>query len=50
MMYPGTIYGDHTDDFVRMSMTQPVDQIKIAMKRMAQVVESFRADHSEPAA
>jgi len=49
MMYPGTIYGDHTDDFVRMSMTQPVDQIKIAMKRMGQVVESFRADHSQPA-
>ena len=24
MMYPGTIYGDHTDDFVRMSMTHPV--------------------------
>ena len=49
MMYPGTIYGDHTDDFVRMSMTQPVDRIKIAMKRMAGVVESFRADHSQPA-
>ncbi len=49
MMYPGTIYGDHTDDFVRMSMTQPVDRIKIAMKRMADVVESFHADHSQPA-
>lgn len=43
MMYPGTIYGDHTDDFVRMSMTQPVDRIKIAMQRMADVVKSFRA-------
>ena len=43
MMYPGTIYGDHTDDFVRMSMTQPVERIKIAMQRMADVVESFRA-------
>ena len=41
MMYPGTIYGDHTDDFVRMSMTQPVERIKIAMQRMADVVESF---------
>ena len=49
MMYPGTIYGDHTDDFVRMSMTQPVDRIKIAMKRMADVVESFRAESSQPA-
>jgi aspartate/methionine/tyrosine aminotransferase len=44
MMYPGSIYGDHTDDFIRMSMTQPVDRIRIAMTRMADVVESFRAD------
>ena len=49
MMYPGTIYGDHTDDFVRMSMTQPVDRIKIAMQRMAAVVKSFRADNPAPA-
>jgi aminotransferase len=48
MMYPGTIYGDHTDDFVRMSMTQPVDRIKTAMQRMATFVESFRAEHSQP--
>ena len=44
MMYPGTIYGDHTDDFVRMSMTQPLDRIKTAMKRMAEVVASIRAE------
>ncbi|MEM8729072.1 MAG: aminotransferase class I/II-fold pyridoxal phosphate-dependent enzyme [Pseudomonadota bacterium] len=49
MMYPGTIYGDHTDDFVRMSMTQPVDRIKIAMQRMANVVDSFRADTRQTA-
>lgn len=49
MMYPGTIYGDHTDDFVRMSMTQPVDRIQTAMKRMAAVVDSFRAEQSQPA-
>jgi aspartate/methionine/tyrosine aminotransferase len=49
MMYPGTIYGDHTDDFVRMSMTQPVERIEIAMQRMAKVVESFRAEHKQPA-
>ncbi len=49
MMYPGTIYGDHTDDFVRMSMTQPVERIKIAMQRMAYVVESFRAQSRQPA-
>ncbi|QBX99954.1 pyridoxal phosphate-dependent aminotransferase [Rhodophyticola sp. CCM32] len=44
MMYPGRIYGDHTDDFVRMSMTQPVDRIRTAMKRMADVVARFRED------
>lgn len=49
MMYPGQIYGDHTDDFVRMSMTQPVDKIKIAMKRMADVVAKVREEHSQPA-
>ena len=47
MMYPGTIYGDHTDDFVRMSMTQPVARIKIAMQRMAAVVTSYRAESSQ---
>jgi aminotransferase len=49
MMYPGTIYGDYTDDFVRMSMTQSVDRIRVAMTRMAQVVESFRAEARQPA-
>jgi aspartate/methionine/tyrosine aminotransferase len=49
MMYPGTIYGDYTDDFVRMSMTQPVDRIREAMTRMAEVVESFRAEARQPA-
>ncbi len=44
MIYPGTIYGDHTDDFVRMSMTQPQDRIRIAMQRMAKVVADIRAE------
>jgi aspartate/methionine/tyrosine aminotransferase len=46
MMYPGTIYGDHTDDFVRMSMTQPLDRIKTAMKRMGSVVANIRAENA----
>ena len=46
MIYPGQIYGDHTDDFVRMSMTQPVEKIEIAMKRIAAVVEAYRAEAS----
>jgi len=44
MMYPGTIYGDHTDDFVRMSMTQPVPRISEAMRRLAVVVTQIRAE------
>lgn len=43
MMYPGTIYGDHTDDFVRMSMTQPVERIREAMERLSKVVTNIRA-------
>lgn len=49
MIYPGTIYGDHTDDFVRMSMTQPVDRIKTAMARMAEVVADIRKEHRQSA-
>ena len=30
-------------------MTQPVERIEIAMQRMAKVVESFRAEHKQPA-
>lgn len=44
MMFPGTIYGDHTDDFMRMSMTQPVPRIREAMGRMAEVVRAIRAE------
>jgi aminotransferase len=50
MMYPGTIYGDHTDDFVRMSMTQPADRIRVAMRRMADVVTSIRQERRAAAA
>ena len=47
MIYPGTIYGDHTDDFVRMSMTQPVGRIEEAMSRMARVVAAIREEKPE---
>lgn len=46
MIYPGTIYGDHTDDFVRMSMTQPVARIEEAMRRMARVVAALREERA----
>jgi len=44
LMYPGTIYGDYTDDFVRMSLTQPVERIKEAIERMRAVVATIRRE------
>jgi aspartate/methionine/tyrosine aminotransferase len=49
MIYPGTIYGDHTDDFVRMSMTQSLPRIEEAMRRMAGVVAKIRAERRQAA-
>ncbi len=43
-MYPGGIYGDYTDDFVRMSLTQSVDRIREAITRMKTVVAAIRAE------
>ncbi|MGB3025124.1 pyridoxal phosphate-dependent aminotransferase [Paradevosia shaoguanensis] len=50
MIYPGQIYGDYTDDFVRMSLTQPVDRIREAMSRIQTVVNTIRAERNVPAA
>ncbi|MFN4128302.1 MAG: pyridoxal phosphate-dependent aminotransferase [Paracoccaceae bacterium] len=44
LMYPGGIYGDYTDDFVRMSLTQPVARIREAITRMKTVVDTIRAE------
>ncbi len=44
LMYPGGIYGDYTDDFVRMSLTQPVARIREAITRMKAVVDTIRAE------
>lgn len=50
MIYPGRIYGDYTDDFVRMSLTQPVERIREAMNRIQTVVNAIRSERSAPAA
>ncbi len=42
LMYPGGIYGDYTDDFVRMSLTQPIPRIVEAVARMKTVVAAIR--------
>jgi len=46
MIFPGKIYGDYTDDFARLSLTQPVPRIHEALARMTKVVESIRAERS----
>lgn len=44
MIFPGKVYGDYTDDYARMSLTQPVPRIHEALERMAGVVESIRRE------
>jgi len=41
IVYPGGLYGDHCDDFVRFSLTQPLDRIKEAVLRIKKVVLSL---------
>ena len=50
MIYPGRIYGDYTDDFVRMSLTQPVERIREAIARIQSVVNTVRAELKASAA
>lgn len=42
LVFPGVVYGDYTDDFVRISLTQPVPKIGEACARMAGVVAAIR--------
>lgn len=44
LIFPGKIYGDYTDDYARMSLTQTVPRIQEALGRMAGVVEAIRRD------
>jgi aspartate/methionine/tyrosine aminotransferase len=44
LVFPGVVYGDYTDDFVRLSLTQPVAKIREACARMAAVVASIRGN------
>ena len=41
IIYPGGLYGDHCDDFVRFSLTQPADRIKEAVSRIKKVVATI---------
>ena len=41
MIFPGSLFGDHTDDFLRISLLQPVARIEEAVERMAATVAAL---------
>ena len=43
MIFPGKMYGDYTDDYARISLTQSVPRIREALARMSEVVETIRS-------
>lgn len=48
MIFPGRIYGDYTDDFARISLTQSIPRMREALERMARVVDAIRREQSPP--
>jgi aspartate/methionine/tyrosine aminotransferase len=44
MAHPGTIYGDYVDNYVRLSLTQPVEKIEEAIERMRPLVAAIRSE------
>jgi aminotransferase len=43
MMFPGSLFGDHCDVYVRISLLQPVPRVEEAARRMASVVAGLKA-------
>ncbi len=46
MIFPGRIYGDYTDDFARISLTQSVEGIEECLRRMSGVVAAIRSERA----
>lgn len=44
MVFPGTMFGDDSQDYIRISYLQPLDRIKMAMDRIARFIESTKPD------
>ncbi|CAN5856294.1 pyridoxal phosphate-dependent aminotransferase [soil metagenome] len=42
LLFPGSMFGDESDHYVRMSYLQPLERIEEAMARMASVIENHR--------
>ncbi len=43
MMFPGSLFGDHCDDYVRISLLQPLPKVQEAITRMEKVVKGLVA-------
>ncbi len=43
MVFPGTMFGDDTTDYIRISYLQPLERIKVAMDRIASFTKAARA-------
>lgn len=43
MVFPGTMFGDDSTDYIRISYLQPLDRIKVAMDRIAAFTRAARA-------
>ena len=43
MVFPGTMFGDTSTDYIRISYLQPLERIKVAMARIAAFAQSARA-------
>ena len=43
LAFPGGVYGDYTDDFIRLSLTVPTARIEDACRRMARVAAAVAA-------
>lgn len=44
MVFPGTMFGDDSQDYIRISYLQPLDRIKMAMDRIARFIERTKPD------
>jgi aminotransferase len=43
MVFPGTMFGDTSTDYIRISYLQPLERIKVAMDRIASFTKAARA-------
>lgn len=41
MIFPGSLFGDHNDNFIRISLLQPIERIEQAIDRMARTVTAL---------